>query len=179
MGYGVKNTNEWKVSPEFQPVLFYNWYYIKPFIRILPYIIMEEYRSAIMETFRDQFIAAELLSYNEVLFEEATEVCYAQPVAVLRGGGGQGAMALGLARFMPKKGLALFMPKKGLALLPPPTPQCICQNVQKYSVRCLKVVPGVPKIVLIRSKSKKYPPISSKAACKICPKVIPDGPKMA
>ena len=50
-----------------------------------------------------------------------------------------------------------------------------CQNVQKYSVRCLKVVPGVPKMVLIRSKSKK----SSKAACKICPKVIPDGPKMA
>ena len=56
---------------------------------------------------------------------------------------------------------------------------CDCQNVQKYSVRCLKVVPGVPKMVLIRSKSKKYPPISSKAACKICPKVIPDGPKMA
>ena len=61
----------------------------------------------------------------------------------------------------------------------PPPPQCICQNVPKYTVRCLKVVPGVPKMVLIRSKSKKYPPISSKAACKICPKVIPDGPKMA
>ena len=30
-----------------------------------------------------------------------------------RGGGGQGAMVLGLA---------LFMPKKGLALLPPPPP---------------------------------------------------------
>ena len=83
--------------------------------------------------------------------------------------GGQGAMVLGLALFMPKKGLALLPP-------PPPThpPQCICQNVQKYSVRCLKVVPGVPKMILIRSKSKKYPPISSKAACKICPKVIPD-----
>ena len=79
-------------------------------------------------------------------------------------------------------GLALFMPKKGLAHYhhpppPPPPNACICQNVQKYSVRCLKVVPGVPKMVLIRSKSKKYPPISSKAACKICPKVIPDGPK--
>ena len=74
-------------------------------------------------------------------------------------------------------GLALFMPKKGLAHLPPPP--CICQNVQKYLVGCLKIVPGVPKMVLIRSKSKKYPPISSKAACKICPKVIPDGPKMA
>ena len=32
-------------------------------------------------------------------------------------------------------------------------------------------------MALIISKSKKYPPISSKAACKICPKVIPDGPK--
>ena len=86
--------------------------------------------------------------------------------------GGQGDMALGLALFMPKKGLALLPP-------PPPPPQCICQNVQKYSVRCLKVVPGVPKMVLIRSKSKKYPPISLKAACKICPKVIADGSKMA
>ena len=68
---------------------------------------------------------------------------------------------------------------KGPRTFTPPPPQCICQDVQKYSVRCLKVVPGVPKMVLIRSKSKKYPPISSKAVCKICPKVIPDGPKMA
>ena len=34
---------------------------------------MEAYRSVIMEVFRDQFIAAELLSYKEGLFEEATE----------------------------------------------------------------------------------------------------------
>ena len=31
-----------------------------------------------MEAFRDRFIAAELLSYKEVLFEEATEERYAQ-----------------------------------------------------------------------------------------------------
>ena len=31
-----------------------------------------------MEAFRDRFIAAELLSYKEVLFEEATEEWYAQ-----------------------------------------------------------------------------------------------------
>ena len=31
-----------------------------------------------MEAFRDQFTAAELLSYKEVLFEEATEEWYAQ-----------------------------------------------------------------------------------------------------
>ena len=91
--------------------------------------------------------------------------------------GGGGAMALGLALFMPKKGLALSLSPPPPP--PPPPPQCICQNVQKYSVRCLKVVPGVPKMVLIRSKIKKIPTISSKAACKICPKVIPDGPKMA
>ena len=37
-----------------------------------------------MEAFRDRFIAAELLSYKEVLFEEATEEWYAQrdPVEV-------------------------------------------------------------------------------------------------
>ena len=39
---------------------------------------MEAYRSVIMEVFRDQFTAAELLSYKEVLFKEATEEWYAQ-----------------------------------------------------------------------------------------------------
>ena len=45
---------------------------------------MEAYRSVIMEAFRDRFVAAELLSYKEVLFEEATEEWYAQrdPVEV-------------------------------------------------------------------------------------------------
>ena len=45
---------------------------------------MEAYRSGIMEAFRERFIAAELLSYKEVLFEEATEEWYAQrdPVEV-------------------------------------------------------------------------------------------------
>ena len=45
---------------------------------------MEAYRSVIMEAFRDRFIAAELLSYKEVMFEEATEEWYAQrdPVEV-------------------------------------------------------------------------------------------------
>ena len=41
-------------------------------------IVMEPYRSVIMEAFRDRFTAAELLSYKEVLFEEATEEWYAQ-----------------------------------------------------------------------------------------------------
>ena len=35
--------------------------------------IMEAYRSVIMEAFRDRFTAAELLSYKEVLYDEATE----------------------------------------------------------------------------------------------------------
>ena len=45
---------------------------------------MDAYRSVIMEAFRERFIAAELLSYKEVLFEEATEEWYAQrdPVEV-------------------------------------------------------------------------------------------------
>ena len=45
---------------------------------------MEAYRTVIMEAFRDRFIAAELLSYKEVLYEEATEEWYAQcdPVEV-------------------------------------------------------------------------------------------------
>ena len=45
---------------------------------------MEAYRSVIMEAFRDRFAAAELLSYKEVLFNEATEEWYAQrdPVEV-------------------------------------------------------------------------------------------------
>ena len=38
---------------------------------------MEAYRSAIMEAFRERFIAAELLSYK-VMFEEATEEWNAQ-----------------------------------------------------------------------------------------------------
>ena len=109
-----------------------------------------------------------LVSFGCLLSTYTTQKTCTLNSGGFRGGGGQGAIALGLA---------LFMPKKGLALLPPPP--CICQNVQKSSVRCLKVVPGVPKMVLIRSKSKKYPPIYLKAACKICPKVIPDGPKMA
>ena len=39
---------------------------------------MEAYRSVIVEAFRDRFVAAELLSYKEVLFVEATEEWYAQ-----------------------------------------------------------------------------------------------------
>ena len=39
---------------------------------------MEVYRSVIMEAFRDWFVAAELLSYKEVLFVEATAEWYAQ-----------------------------------------------------------------------------------------------------
>ena len=44
---------------------------------------MEAYRSVIMEAFRDRFVVAEVLSYKEVLFEEAEEL-YAQrdPVEV-------------------------------------------------------------------------------------------------
>ena len=40
-------------------------------------IIMEAYRSVIMEAFRDRFTAAELLSYKELLYDEATEGRYA------------------------------------------------------------------------------------------------------
>ena len=45
---------------------------------------MDAHRSVIMEAFRDRFVAAELLSYKEVLSEEATEDWYAQrdPVEV-------------------------------------------------------------------------------------------------
>ena len=39
---------------------------------------MEAFRSAIMEAFRDQFTATELLSYKEVLYDEATEEWYMQ-----------------------------------------------------------------------------------------------------
>ena len=39
---------------------------------------MEAYRSVIMQAFRDQFTATELLSYKEVLFEEAVEEWYPQ-----------------------------------------------------------------------------------------------------
>ena len=35
-------------------------------------IVMEAYRSVIMEALRDRFTAAELLSYKEVLYDEAT-----------------------------------------------------------------------------------------------------------
>ena len=79
------------------------------------------------------------------------------PVAVFGGGGGGGGgeeergHGPGPRAFHAQKGPRTFT-------TPPPPPQCICQNVQEYSVRCLKVVPGVPKMVLIRSKSKKYPP---------------------
>ena len=38
---------------------------------------MEAYRSVIVEAFRDRFTVLEFLSYNEVLFEEATEEWYA------------------------------------------------------------------------------------------------------
>ena len=43
---------------------------------------MEAYRPVIMEAFRDRFIATELLSCKDVLFEEATEEWYAQRVPV-------------------------------------------------------------------------------------------------
>ena len=39
---------------------------------------METYRSVLMEAFRDQFTATDLLSYKEVLYEEATDEWYAQ-----------------------------------------------------------------------------------------------------
>ena len=78
-------------------------------------------------------------------------------------GGGEGPWPWASRFSCPKRASHFYPP-------PPPSSQCICQNVQMYSARYLKVVPGVPKMVLIRSKSKKYPPISSKAACKICPK---------
>ena len=39
---------------------------------------MEAYMSVIMEAFRDQFTATELLSYKEVLYEEAAEEWFAQ-----------------------------------------------------------------------------------------------------
>ena len=41
-------------------------------------VIMEAFRSVIMEAFRNQSTAAELLSYKEVLYDEATEEWYAQ-----------------------------------------------------------------------------------------------------
>ena len=43
---------------------------------------MEAYRSVIMKAFRDRFVAAELLSYKEVLFVEATEEWYSQRAPV-------------------------------------------------------------------------------------------------
>ena len=39
---------------------------------------MEAFRSVIMEAFWDQFTATELVSYKEVLFDEATEEWYVQ-----------------------------------------------------------------------------------------------------
>ena len=39
---------------------------------------MEAFRSVIMEAFRDQFTRTELLSYKEVLYDEATEEWHAQ-----------------------------------------------------------------------------------------------------
>ena len=41
-------------------------------------VIMEVFRSVIMEAFRDQFTTTALLSYNEGLYDEATEEWYAQ-----------------------------------------------------------------------------------------------------
>ena len=41
-------------------------------------VIMESFRSVITEAFREQFITTELLSYKEVLYDEATEEWYAQ-----------------------------------------------------------------------------------------------------
>ena len=41
-------------------------------------VTMEAYRSVIMEAFRDQFTARELLTYKEVLYDEATEEWNAQ-----------------------------------------------------------------------------------------------------
>ena len=41
---------------------------------------MEAYWSVVMEAFRDQFTATELLSYKEVVYEESTEEWYAQRV---------------------------------------------------------------------------------------------------
>ena len=38
---------------------------------------MEAYRSVIMAAFRVRFTVAELLSYKEVLYDDATEECYA------------------------------------------------------------------------------------------------------
>ena len=38
---------------------------------------MEAYRSAIMAAFRDRFTAAKLVSYKEVLYDDATEEWYA------------------------------------------------------------------------------------------------------
>ena len=40
--------------------------------------LMGAFRSVIMEAFGDQFTATELLSYKEVLYDEAIEECYAQ-----------------------------------------------------------------------------------------------------
>ena len=42
--------------------------------------VIEAYRSVVMEAFRDQSTAIELLSYKDVLYEEATEEWYAQRV---------------------------------------------------------------------------------------------------
>ena len=39
---------------------------------------MEAFGSVIIEAFRDRFTAAEMLSYEEVLFEEAAEQWYVQ-----------------------------------------------------------------------------------------------------
>ena len=47
------------------------------YIHILS-VIMEEYWSIIVDAFRDRFTTTELLSYKEVLYEEATEERYAQ-----------------------------------------------------------------------------------------------------
>ena len=47
-------------------------------VRIFQIYIQLLLKSVIMEAFKDQFTATELLSYKEVLYEEATEEWYAQ-----------------------------------------------------------------------------------------------------
>ena len=91
-------------------------------------------------------------------------------VAVFFGGGG--------GREEPWPWASRFScPKRASPFYPPPPPQCICQNVQKYSVRCLKVVPGVPKMVLIRSKSKNTHPYLQKQPVRYVPKLFQMAPK--
>ena len=67
----MESTVRISIGSIFQLVLY------KPIIQYKA-TVMEAYRSVIMEAFIDRPTALELLSYNEVLFEEATEEWYAQ-----------------------------------------------------------------------------------------------------